>query len=986
MKLMKKSCSMLLAFVMVFTGMFGCMTAASFADSGTGDGAPQMTGFSFDNVEGPESGEVGQTISLNIQFDKNIKILDAQEAVKEIGVKLNGKDVAETPRDITLSASENILNIKMVSNDSGFVAVYAGLLSAGGEKISNIVSVDDETKTANIPEFSTYIPIGIKVENTSVAGTDETAASVSVKVTHRANMRGMYHFQLMSNGAHVLDETSALYFAGAMTSHAHNFNTTITKESIASAMATQINNANCGYTAEYQQETDTFTVTAGTAKAGEIITVQMFEANADCRDQKALLAKAKAQLDNVENKERAAVVAASAAYDAFAADESPKTQMDYINIINRINECFDAPEIKTGASIELTGVETASVALASSVPEGWLDAVTSVKVKENGSEGEPAVYTAEQAGLSVVVGRRSTSLSMSADMFRTDSTTSGKKEGEFTVTISAADFEDCTATIAVKNYGAEKFYIRYLDKNGKVVTSKAYTMAELKAFSKDGESKVHENAKYQSYCSMAGLRTFCADGVYIEDLLEDSGVLDKIKDSDGNIKDGIVVNLRTNDSVEDGSGNDSTTDNAYYWMGKFDYKNLFQDRYYFPAVFTNEDLKARLLDGTAYTGDTSLEKRQYIWENGEKVIAERPMIAWNYDENVYSSDQTEPTSENYKDTIENERSFRFLFSLAKDSENEATENTATTFSVTYCAFGIDITDTNYTKPSSSGSSGGSSGTTVIKYNVNKPADTAEGKVSVNPSSAAKDSTITITVTPADGYKTASVTVTDKNGSQVTVSGSENKYTFKMPASDVTVKVTYEKTATNTQPESKTLPFKDVASDRWSYEAVKYAYENSLFSGTSSELFSPASEMTRAMLVTVLYRMDGSPAVAAASGFTDVADGMWYSDAVAWAKANNIVSGVSSTEFAPENNITREQLAVILYRYAAFKSYDTSARGDLTIFTDSAKISAYAKDAVSWAVAEKLISGVGSGKLVPDGNATREQVAVILQRFAENVAK
>ncbi len=207
----------------------------------------------------------------------------------------------------------------------------------------------------------------------------------------------------------------------------------------------------------------------------------------------------------------------------------------------------------------------------------------------------------------------------------------------------------------------------------------------------------------------------------------------------------------------------------------------------------------------------------------------------------------------------------------------------------------------------------------------------------------------------------------------------------MPASDVTVKVTYEKSQTAEQPSQSALPFKDVSSDRWSYNAVKYAYDNNLFTGTSSDQFSPAGEMTRGMLVTVLYRMEGSPAVSATSSFAD-ANGSWYSDAVAWAEANNIVSGVSGNKFAPNDKITREQLAVILYRYAAYKSYNTSARGDLTVFTDNAGISSYAKDAVSWATAEKLLSGMGNGTLAPKASATREQVATILQRFAENIAK
>ena len=990
MKLMKKSFSMLLAVAMVFTATFGCMTVSSFAaDSGTGSEAAEMTGFSFENVEGPESGEAGQTISLNIQFDKNVKILDDTALVPELGIKISGSDVANTARDVTASVSGDVLNIKMVSN--GWAAIYGGSLSINGDGLTDLVTADND-KPVKLDNFTTYIPIGITLDNKSIAATADAAASDTVKVTHRANMRGMYHFQLMKNGKPVLPENDSYYYAGAMTSHAHAFNTSITVESIAKAMATAINGIE-GYTTTYEKASDTFTVTADELNEGEELTVQMFEANADCRDQKAVLAQAKAALDEVDKNTNPAIAKAYEAYDAFMAkDDSSKTQMDYIKLINQMNEAPVAPaEIADGSTITLTGTATAGISL-NSVPDGWADAVTGISIQQVGVENDVKTYTKEEAGLTIEKGRRGYSLSVNADLFRNESTTSGKKTGQFMITVAATGFKDCSTIVNVKNYGAEKFYVRYLDKNGTVITTNTYTMDQLKSFSMNNESKVHENMKYQSYCSMAGLRNFCADGVYIEDLLKDSGVTDRITDSDGNIKDNITVRLRTNDSVEDGSGNDTTTDNAYYWMGKFDYKNLFQERYYFPAVYTNADLKARLLDGTPYTGDESADKRAYLWANGGREVAGRPMIAWDYVENVFSQDQTEPSRENYNENIQNERSFRFLFSLAKDSEADATENTSTTFSVTYCAFGIDIIDGNYEKPSHSGgsSSGGSTTVTPTKYTVNKPADSAEGKVSVSPSSAEKGDTVTVTVTPADGYKTGTVTVTDKSGNKVSVSGSDNKYTFKMPASNVTVKVTYEKTAAVQQPtqpaQPTVLPFKDVKADRWSYSAIKYAYDNKLFSGTSANEFGPADDMTRGMLVTVLYRLAGEPAVNGDAGFADIKSGDWYAKAVAWAKANNIVSGVSASEFAPNKDVTREQMAAILYRYASYKSYSTAANGSISGFNDNANVSAFAKDAVSWAVGEKLISGTGNNTLAPKGNATREQVAAILQRFAENIAK
>lgn len=974
MKLMKKSFSMLLAVAMVFTATFGCMTVSSFAaDRGTGSEAAEMTGFSFDNVEGPESGEAGQTISLNIQFDKNIKILDTDALMSELVIKIMGTDASKTARDITMSASGKVLNIKMVSN--GWAAIYAGLLSIETNGLKNIVSSDNNTPV-KLYNFSTNIPIGIKLDNKSTAGTADAAASDTVQVTHRANMRGMYHFQLMSNGISVLGN-SGTFGAGTMTSHAHNFNSSITVESIASAMAGAINGIE-GYTATYEDGSDTFTVTADEAKDGEELTVQMFEANADCRDQKALLAKAKTTLDGVDKNTNPAIDKAYEAYDAFMAkDDSSKTQMDYIKLINQMNEAPVAPpEIADGTKVTLDGGDNVSISL-ESVPDGWTSAVNGITVQQVGIENDPVTISPEKYNITKDE-QGSSYLNLKSDIFRNENTTSGKKSGQFMITLSAAGFNDCTTVVNVKNYGAEKFYIRYIDeKTGKVIKSKAYTMEQLQSF-----SEAQSGAMYQTYCSMAGLRNFCADGVLLEDLMADAEITGKA---------GMTVKLRTNDWAADESGNDSKTDNAYYGMGTFDYEKLFSDRYYFPAVFTDEVLKVQLSDANAKfvdKGDRTSEATRTALGSSEGKVAVRPMIAWNYDEKVFKNDTSKPSSENYTDQIKNERAFRFLYGIAMESDN-VTANETTTWSAAHCVFGIDIVDPNYKEPSSSKPSNSSSSTVtpVTKYTVNKPADSAEGKVSVSPSSAEKGDTVTVTVTPADGYKTGNVTVTDKSGNKVSVSGSENKYTFKMPASNVTVKVNYEKTAAAEQPvQPIELPFKDVKADRWSYSAIKYAYENKLFSGTSANEFSPADEMTRGMLVTVLYRLAGEPAVNGDAGFTDVKSGDWYAKAVAWAKANNIVSGVSASEFAPNKDITREQMAAILHRYAAYKSYSTAANGSIAGFNDNANVSAFAKDAVSWAVGEKLISGTGNNTLAPKGNATREQVAAILQRFAENIAK
>lgn len=180
------------------------------------------------------------------------------------------------------------------------------------------------------------------------------------------------------------------------------------------------------------------------------------------------------------------------------------------------------------------------------------------------------------------------------------------------------------------------------------------------------------------------------------------------------------------------------------------------------------------------------------------------------------------------------------------------------------------------------------------------------------------------------------------------------------------------------------PFDDVAQADWFYDAVRFVYENGLIAGTGGTAFSPQANTSRGMIVTILYRLEGTPG-AGANTFSDVAAGKYYTDAVAWAAENEIVSGYGDGKFGPEDAITREQMAVILMNYAKFKGYDVSMSTDLSKYTDEGSISGWAKDAISWANAAGLIRG-DSAKLTPAGYAERCQVTAILQRFIENFVK
>lgn len=270
--------------------------------------------------------------------------------------------------------------------------------------------------------------------------------------------------------------------------------------------------------------------------------------------------------------------------------------------------------------------------------------------------------------------------------------------------------------------------------------------------------------------------------------------------------------------------------------------------------------------------------------------------------------------------------------------------------------------------------GGSSSSisTPTTYAVNVNAAT-NGAVAADKKTASKGTTVTVTASPSKGYVVDAVKVVDKDGKDVAVTEKDGKYVFTMPASAVTVTGSFKAET----PAPVALPFTDVKSGNWFYDAVKYAYAQGLMTGTSATTFAPNGTMNRAMIVTVLYRLEKSPAVTGASKFTDVPAGQWYSDAVAWAAANKIVNGYDETTFGPMNAVTREQMAAILFRYEQYKGLENvTLEENLNRFPDQNKISAYAIPALQWAVGQKIINGNADGTLDPTGTATRAQVAQI----------
>lgn len=274
-----------------------------------------------------------------------------------------------------------------------------------------------------------------------------------------------------------------------------------------------------------------------------------------------------------------------------------------------------------------------------------------------------------------------------------------------------------------------------------------------------------------------------------------------------------------------------------------------------------------------------------------------------------------------------------------------------------------------------------------------------GKVSVSNDWADEDEKITLTVTPDKGYVVDKIEIVDAEGDKITakkVEDEDNKYTFRMANCDVTVTVTFKeegKTTTddkedteNKDDETTKLNFTDVSSSDWFFKGVEYVVDKGVMSGVSENQFDPSGKLTRAMLVQMLYNMESRPACDAENAFIDVPVGQWYTDAVIWANDEKIVSGMGDGLFAPNMEITREQMVVMLYNYAKYKGYDVTASADLSKFADNASVSTWAQPAMQWAVAEGYISGMGDSQLAPQGTATRAEIASVIMRFMEATAE
>lgn len=407
------------------------------------------------------------------------------------------------------------------------------------------------------------------------------------------------------------------------------------------------------------------------------------------------------------------------------------------------------------------------------------------------------------------------------------------------------------------------------------------------------------------------------------------------------------------------------------------------------TLVVNPDVTLSIAEGTPFTNNGTIENKGEIdgtVTDGTGTVTEYYTVTFTSNKEIES---VEVKDEN-GDTVEPNVEGKFVYSLKDGKYTYTMETVRGTRTGSFTVAGEELT-INERFSSGGGSSHSYDGYITIITPKN-------GEVSVSDDWAYEDDKITLTITPDDGYEVDKIEIVDDEGDKIDakkVDDEDNEYTFRMANCDVTVTVTFKEEGTTTEDtdkeedkdeETTELNFTDVKESDWFYKGVAYVVDKGIMSGVAENQFDPSGKLTRAMLVQMLYNMESRPACDAENAFIDVPVGQWYTDAVIWANDAKIVSGMGDGLFAPNMEITREQMVVMLYNYAKYKGYDVTASADLSKFADNASVSTWAQPAMQWAVAEGYISGMGDNQLAPQGTATRAEIASVIMRFMEATAE
>ncbi len=654
---MKKLSSFLLAIVMALACVFGTATPTitSYAAEQGNETFKSYSISSYNVGETNDEKNLNQHVVLTLNYDKTVTITD-EEALNNslfgetptLEIKIAGMSIASESyhRPCTYKVGEDkksllidIGNCVDANNAASFTAIYNGSFTVSGS-ISGI-SLDGTAVTSDVNIAETRIPTGITVDK--VSGWDTN--SVTVKVSHEANIRGMYHFALYNvvdastTPVSVVPVTASVGQMNSytMTSHAHNFYMMPTTTLATSMTNTITNSLPEGYTASVKGDEITITSPNTDDKLRFYIFDDNFIQSKDCVFKTGV---------------------------SFAKDTASLGGYGYVSYQLKLEDGANFADWAANATVTVDDVTYKTV-----------------------TEEEPTSYTEDNyAYFEEYVSSRGTSYYL---YLSTNPLNCPKEQGsKHNVVINSKKYAPVNQEVKINNYAADSFRVRYIDGDGNIITSKAWTMDELK---KNFKATTQD---YNTVCGMRGFTAFHAQGVLLNDLFEAA-----------NIKpdDSMTIQVRTNDSTTQGINDPDDSigelNEGYYRMGTFDYSDLYAPRYYYAGVFYNARKYSALGGQTIYDALKStngqLIRDPEIQQALRKVLASdnkykeevTPLIAWSYSETVFGKDGKD-IDDNFNELASKEKAFRFLFGLKEENGSVSTQTT--TWSATYCAFGVDV--------------------------------------------------------------------------------------------------------------------------------------------------------------------------------------------------------------------------------------------------------------------------------------------------------
>lgn len=916
MKKKKRVLSLILAFAMVFTTMLGSMTVSSFAATG-----PVMVDYSVACANTDPNTEAGSEVIITVNFDQDIKITNSFQ--NGLNVSINGSSLAtmkfQSPV-ITASGKSLIIDIKGMSN-AGMVLVISGKLDIelAANYYEDLMSSDGTGKMAEWHDIHTYIPTGLAFkEGGSVTGTSTTPASVTFDLTGAAKLRGMSPVQiLVDNSPIVCTETITTTGAtggaiettyggncdsrrGTVNVHTHTYLTS-TNVQWATALASNF------YSKDYTMTASgsSVTLTAKNAVPGQDLgakTVMRPFAYASPNDQVVQPILFDSEITAAEAR-------------SSAITGSTKVSTDSKEAL--INAIADAKSAQNGINDSTKAIEYLQMraALKTAVDHAADNAITSTSVaRRDGSATIKLVGGADWMGKINKIsidgneipsgsGIYTVNTNSSSITFKSSAFTSTDRNKNYQISIESTGYDPVVAAVNVTYYGANTFYIRYVDGNGNVIKSKAYTKQALIDMAQ--KTNGNKDIYFNTACSMTGLRTFKAKGVYLTDIL-----------SDANIKfgAGMSVKLRTNDSVK-GTSNDPTNENAYYERSTMTYERLMQDRYWFPDLYTTSTLAEIAAEEESMT-DTM---RAALGSSTTKQKV-NPAITYEYIEKVYQADKSSPAAVDYDQDLASDMSFRFLLGTAMDAANPAVAaEERTTWLVSYQTFGIDIIDPNYVAPNNpSGSGSGGSGsvktptpttTTTTGTGISTTTGSGINTPVTNAIAAFKDIPSNSWYADYVGYLAGKGIV---NGTSDT--------TFE-PKKQITraefVKIIASIAKADVSGYSSTS-FNDVNSADWYAKYIAWACDKGIVSGADKGTFNPNGNISRQDMAVIIQRyvenaaktqLKKNTGEAAFADNNNIAS--YAKDAVSMMQQAGIINGREGNLFAPTDHATRAEACKML---------------------------------------------------------------------------